>query len=107
MSISSPSGTLIEFGRQWKGLRTRGKETTNTCVGSPLRRTGNGLAAGGSWPSSKKNLMRIMRVLHRREAYKRSYWARQEVPQKGDLGDRESTKTSLDDSELDGILRTG
>ena len=40
----------------------------------------------GSWrvmAQFEKNLMRIMRVLHRREAYKRSYWARQEVPQKG------------------------
>ena len=56
----------------------------------------------GSWrimAQVEKNLIRIMRVLHRREAYNRSYWARQEVPQQGDLGDRESTINSGDHSE--------
>ena len=63
----------------------------------------------GSWrvmAQLEKNLIRIMRVLHRREVYERSYWARQEIPQQGDLGDRESTETTSDDGQRTGIHRT-
>ena len=44
----------------------------------------------------KRHQIRVMRVLHRREAYKRSYWARQEVPQPGGLGERETRESSDD-----------
>lgn len=51
----------------------------------------------GSWrviTESEGDVIRIMRVFHRREAYRRTYWARQEVPEQGDAGERESTEPS-------------
>ena len=54
----------------------------------------------GSWRAMaqlEKHVIRIMRVLHRREAYMRSYWARQEVPQQCDLCSSKSADTPVDD----------
>lgn len=51
----------------------------------------------GSWrviTELEGDVIRIIRVFHRREAYRRSYWARQEVPEQGDAGESESTETS-------------
>ena len=42
----------------------------------------------------RRDLVRVMRVLHRREAYKRSYWARQEVPQLGEPSEPQTTENS-------------
>ena len=56
----------------------------------------------GSWrvmAQLERTVIRIMRVLHRREAYKRSCWARQELPQQRDVGDRERMKASGDHGE--------
>ena len=51
----------------------------------------------GSWrvmTEFEADVIRIMRVFHRREAYRRTYWARQEVPEQGDAGERQSPETS-------------
>ena len=51
----------------------------------------------GSWrvmTELEGDVIRIIRVFHRREAYRRTYWARQEVPEQGDAGESESTETS-------------
>ena len=49
----------------------------------------------GSWRvmiELEQDLIRVIRALHRSEAYKKSYWARQELPGKDDIGDSESTE---------------
>ena len=49
----------------------------------------------GSWRvmiELEKDLIRVIRALHRSEAYKMSYWARQEVPGKDDMGDSENSE---------------
>ena len=56
----------------------------------------------GSWrvmTQLKQDAIRIMRVLHRREAYKRSYWARQEAPEQGDLRRGECAEVFGEDGE--------
>ena len=41
----------------------------------------------------------VIRVLHRREAYKKSFWARQEVPGQDDMIDSEGAETQRELNE--------
>ena len=56
----------------------------------------------GSWRviiELEANVIRIKRVFHRREAYRKTYWARQELPEPGDVGESAGAEASWDSSD--------
>lgn len=64
----------------------------------------------GSWrviTELEEVVVLIIRVFHRREAYRRSYWARQEVPEQGDAGESVGAETSGEVGKLHRTLSTG